>query len=70
MLGGSSSINNLLYVRGNRNDYDNWEAQGAKGWSYKDVFPYFKKLEDNRDPEFLANGKKKLGNSKFFSGWV
>lgn len=57
MLGGTSSMNNLLYVRGNRNDYDNWEVQGAKGWSYKDVLPYFKKLEDNRDSEFLANGK-------------
>ncbi len=60
MLGGSSSLNSLLYVRGNRNDFDNWAAQGSQGWSYDEVFPYFLKLEDNRDPQFLANGKISL----------
>ncbi|GBN92454.1 Glucose dehydrogenase [FAD, quinone], partial [Araneus ventricosus] len=55
-LGGSSLLNAMLYVRGNHEDYDNWEAQGAKGWGYKDVFPYFLKLEDNQDPDYLANG--------------
>ncbi|GBM97875.1 Glucose dehydrogenase [FAD, quinone], partial [Araneus ventricosus] len=55
-LGGSSLLNAMMYVRGNHEDYDNWEAQGAKGWGYKDVFPYFLKLEDNQDPDYLANG--------------
>ncbi|GFY64326.1 glucose dehydrogenase [Trichonephila inaurata madagascariensis] len=60
-FGGSSILNAMLYVRGNRQNYDNWAAQGAEGWSYEDVFPYFLKLEDNRNPEFLANGFHAFG---------
>lgn len=48
VLGGSSSINGLLYVRGQAADYDGWAAMGNKGWSYKDVLPYFKKSEDQQ----------------------
>ncbi|GBO24252.1 Glucose dehydrogenase [FAD, quinone] [Araneus ventricosus] len=55
-VGGSSILNGMIYVRGNRKNYDDWAAQGATGWSFKDVWPYFVKLEDNRDPDFLANG--------------
>jgi choline dehydrogenase len=46
VLGGSSSLNGLLYVRGQREDYDQWAALGNRGWSYADVLPYFKKSED------------------------
>jgi choline dehydrogenase-like flavoprotein len=46
-LGGSSSMNAMLYVRGRPLDYDSWEAQGAPGWGYGDVLPYFKRSEDN-----------------------
>ncbi|HKC82738.1 MAG TPA: GMC family oxidoreductase N-terminal domain-containing protein, partial [bacterium] len=46
-LGGSSSMNAMLYVRGRPLDYDGWEAQGAAGWGYRDVLPYFIKSEDN-----------------------
>jgi len=46
-LGGSSSMNAMLYVRGRPLDYDGWEAQGAPGWGYRDVLPYFIKAEDN-----------------------
>ncbi|GIY89119.1 glucose dehydrogenase [Caerostris darwini] len=60
-FGGSSLLNAMLYVRGNRKNYDDWEAQGAKGWGFKDVWPYFLKLEDNRDVEFLANGYHTVG---------
>ena len=45
VLGGSSSINGLVYVRGNAMDYEHWEAQGAQGWGYRQVLPYFRRAE-------------------------
>ena len=46
-LGGSSSINGLLWIRGQSNDYDNWRQMGNNGWSWNDVLPYFLKSENN-----------------------
>jgi len=46
VLGGSSSINGLLYVRGQARDYDGWSQLGNRGWSFQDILPYFKRSED------------------------
>ena len=46
VIGGSSSINGMAFVRGNRGDFDDWEASGATGWGYADVLPYFRRAED------------------------
>ncbi|HEY3614618.1 MAG TPA: GMC family oxidoreductase N-terminal domain-containing protein [Gaiellales bacterium] len=51
VLGGSGSINAMIYIRGNRADYDGWAAGGATGWSYDEVLPYFKRSEDNERGE-------------------
>ena len=45
-IGGTSAVNGLIHVRGNPKDYDGWAEEGAKGWSYKDVLPYFLKMEN------------------------
>ena len=47
-LGGSSSINGLIYIRGQREDFDHWQAQGNPGWGYDDVLPYFMRSEANQ----------------------
>ncbi|XP_045455217.1 glucose dehydrogenase [FAD, quinone]-like [Melitaea cinxia] len=52
-MGGSSSINSMVYIRGNKVDYDGWAALGNKGWSYNDVLPFFKKSENNKNIEEL-----------------
>jgi choline dehydrogenase len=49
VLGGSSALNGMIYVRGAKSDFDAWAYNGAPGWSYKDVLPYFKKSEDYED---------------------
>ena len=47
VIGGSSSINAMIYLRGHRADFDEWAASGCEGWSYDEVLPYFKRSEDN-----------------------
>jgi choline dehydrogenase len=49
VLGGSSSINGLVYIRGNPEDFAGWVAQGARGWGYNDVLPYFKRAEKREE---------------------
>lgn len=58
VMGGSSSINAMVYSRGHRDDYDQWAAQGNAGWSYDDVLPYFKRAENNENGanEFHGSG--------------
>ena len=58
-LGGTSSINGMLYVRGNPADYDGWAQMGCRGWSYDEVLPLFKKSESYRgsgDPDYRSRG--------------
>ena len=45
VIGGSSSVNGMVYVRGHARDFDHWAEQGAEGWAYADVLPYFKRME-------------------------
>jgi choline dehydrogenase len=49
VIGGSSAVNGMLYVRGNKENYNGWAASGCTGWSYEDVLPFFKKLESHED---------------------
>ena len=65
VLGGSSALNGLLYIRGDRHDYDNWEKLGNKGWSYKEVLPLFKKFEcqeNGEDQYHGVDGELKVSN--------
>jgi choline dehydrogenase len=55
VLGGSSVLNTMLYVRGNRKDYDHWAAVGNTGWSYNETLPYFIKSENNLDKRYAAD---------------
>ena len=51
VMGGSSSINGMVYVRGHAEDFNQWEEHGAKGWAYKDCLPYFKRCESWHEGE-------------------
>jgi choline dehydrogenase len=53
-IGGSSSINGMIYLRGHRNDFDMWATEGATGWAFDDVLPYFRRMESvpAGDPRF------------------
>lgn len=52
VLGGSSALNGMIYIRGHRQDYDDWASGGCTGWGYDDVLPYFKKSEANANAAF------------------
>ena len=70
VLGGSSSINGLLYIRGNRADYDQWRQLGNAGWSFDDVLPYFKRAEDQErgaDDFHGAGGPLAVSNAAYHS---
>ena len=60
VLGGSSSVNGMMYVRGNRHDYDQWAEMGLSGWRFEECLPYFKRAEDNQskrnDPYHSQSG--------------
>jgi len=56
VLGGSSSINGLIYIRGQQQDYDAWAAAGNRGWAWQDVFPLFRMLEGNERGESRFHG--------------
>jgi choline dehydrogenase len=66
-LGGSSSINAMVYIRGQREDYDRWAELGTEGWSYTDVLPYFRKSEDN---ERLVNAYHGQGGPLWVSDQI
>jgi choline dehydrogenase-like flavoprotein len=58
VLGGTSSINGMIYMRGNHADYDEWRQRGCEGWDWESVLPYFRKAEDNErgESEFHGSG--------------
>jgi 4-pyridoxate dehydrogenase len=77
VLGGSSSINVMAYTRGNRGDYDRWAQAGARGWSYADVLPYFKRAETwEAGPNAWRGGAGPLGTQfartpdPLFDAWM
>ncbi len=56
VLGGSSSVNGMLYLRGNMENYNGWAASGCEGWSFEDILPFYKKLENHEDGETAYHG--------------
>ncbi|MDI9314009.1 MAG: choline dehydrogenase [Hydrotalea sp.] len=57
VIGGSSSINGMVFVRGNPMDYEGWKEAGADGWGYADVLPYFKRMEETKDGDDAYRGR-------------
>lgn len=55
VIGGTGAVNTMIYMRGNPNDYDEWDSLGNKGWSFKDCLPYFEKLDKLMQPEFARH---------------
>lgn len=61
VLGGTSVLNGMMYMRGSRRDYDNWAAMGNTGWGYQDVLPFFLKSEDNLQADTMDSGLHGVG---------
>ena len=55
VLGGSSSVNHMVYVRGHKADYDSWEELGCDGWGWKNVEKYFQKMENHHNLAGMHN---------------
>lgn len=55
-MGGTSNVNEMIYLRGLPRDYDHWSENGATDWTYKDVLPYFLKSEDNENADLVKSG--------------
>ena len=73
VIGGSSSINAMIYLRGHRADFDGWAEQGCTGWSYDEVLPYFKRSEDNeRGPDEFhgVGGPLSVSDSRSMSPFI
>ncbi|KAF1333693.1 Choline dehydrogenase, partial [Globisporangium splendens] len=65
VLGGSSSLNAMVYIRGHAHDYDDWQASGAEGWSYADCLPYFRKAQTHElGPDDYRGGDGPLNVSR------
>ncbi len=67
-LGGGSSVNAMVYIRGHAHDYDQWAAQGCTGWGWQDVLPWFRRAEGNQrlsDAHHGADGLFKVGETRF-----
>lgn len=58
VIGGGSSVNAMIYIRGHRNDYDTWSQMGCQGWSYEDVLPAFRALENNEALDGQYHGRR------------
>jgi choline dehydrogenase len=56
VLGGSSSVNGMLYLRGNEENYNEWAARGCEGWGFEDILPFYRKLENHEDGETAYHG--------------
>ena len=69
VLGGGSTVNFMIHVRGSPHDYDVWAKNGCTGWSYKEVLPYFKKLETVKDITGKDAGEKMQSKDKIPCRW-
>jgi choline dehydrogenase-like flavoprotein len=77
IVGGCSTVNGMLYIRGNHKNYDDWSAWGNRGWSFREVLPYFKKSENHEDGESEYHGAggplqvtRQQGNSVISEAYV